>query len=530
MPIRMEDDSQDQQDFNDNSTSGGNRGGGGGGLLSFLPLLLSLFGGNRSGGGGGKKLLLLLVISGAAYFFLFRNNNGGGSELIKKIFSQSGYSFSPEQFKKASVYEGLDADNNKNVIPESVSLLKFAPDRKDQGQQGSCVAWSSTYAARTIIEAASSGQSGNSSAFSPAFVYNQIGLDGCQGSYIQRAMEFMTEKGVVTFNAFPYTDQACSRQPSRDLMNAAAQNKMHGFTRLTDGDNINGINIRAVKEHLAKDAPVVIGMMVGGSFMQSMMGKELWEPTDEDRSQMGFGGHAMCVIGYDDRKQAFQIMNSWGPQWGNNGVAWVRYPDFKEFVREAYGIDPLPKKGAALNMRFDCSIGLMKNEKRQFIPLKTKGLNVFESVGIVKPGTKFKIELKNSVECYAYIFGQETDGTSYTLFPYPDQTDPQKTAFSPYCGITGYRLFPRGKSLVPDSIGNKDVFAIVVSRKSLDWYAVNTAISMNTQGSYGDRVYVALKQNGAPGVQYAAGNGGVINFSTSDKNINAIVSVIEINK
>ncbi len=105
---------------------------------------------------------------------------------------------------------------------------------------------------------------------------------------------------------------------------------------------------KELKEHLAKDAPVVIGMMVGGSFMQGMMGKQMWAPTDEDRTQAGFGGHAMCVIGYDDRKQAFQIMNSWGPEWGENGIGWVRYADFKEFVREAYGVDPMPKPAVLL--------------------------------------------------------------------------------------------------------------------------------------------------------------------------------------
>ena len=313
MPIRMEDDPTDQQEFDDSNTSGGRTtGGGGGGLLAFLPLILSLF----KGGGGGKKILLLLVAGAAAYFFFFRNGSGGGGDVIKNLFSQSGYSFSPEQFKKANVYEGLADDNIKNPLPESVSLLKFAPDRQNQGQQGSCVAWSCTYAARSIVEAASTGQSGNNTAYSPAYVYNQIGLEGCQGAYIQNAMELMTNKGVVAYNDFPYTDQDCSRQPNSALNNKAAQNKMHGFTRLTDGESTQGINVRAVKEHLAKDAPVVIGMMVGGSFMQSMMGKEMWAPTNEDRSQMGFGGHAMCVIGYDDRKGAFQIMNSW-PRMGS---------------------------------------------------------------------------------------------------------------------------------------------------------------------------------------------------------------------
>lgn len=534
MPIRMEDDPQDQQDFDDSNTSGGGgRGGlsGGGGLLNFLPLLLGLFGGGGKGKGG---IILLLVLAVGGYFLFQKvgcSGSGGGTDVVKNLFSQSGYNYSPEEFKKASVYEGLADDNTKNPLPESVSLLRYAPDRRNQGQQGSCVAWSSVYAARTIVEAASTGQSGNSTAYSPAFVYNQIGLEDCQGSYIERAMEFMKEKGVVAYNDFPYTDQECTRQPNNALWSEAYQNRMHGFTRLTEGAGVDGINVRAVKEHLAKDAPVVIGMMVGGTFMQNMMGKDLWAPTDEDRSQMGFGGHAMCVIGYDDRKQAFQIMNSWGPEWGNNGVAWVRYADFKEFVKEAYGIDPMPKRGAALNQSFECTIGLIANDSKAYIPLRLKSSNVFESVNKVAPGTKFKMEIKNSTECNIYIFGQETDGSSYTLFPYPDKTDAKKTSFSPYCGITGYRLFPRGKSLVPDNVGTKDVFAIVVTKLPIDWYATNEAISKSSGPDYASRILETLKGNAIQNVSFATGNGGTINFKTDNNTQqNAVICVVEVNK
>ncbi len=544
MPIRMEDDPRDQQDFDESKTSGGGGGRGGGGGMNLLPLILMLF-----RGGGGKKIILLLVVAAAAYFFMSRQGSGcagiggGGSavtDVVKNLFSQSGYSYNADTFKKASVYEGLAADDTKNPLPESVSLLRFAPDRKNQGQQGSCVAWSSVYAARTIVEAASTGQSGNSTSYSPAFVYNQIGLEGCQGAYIQNAMEFMTNKGVVSYNAFPYTDQDCSRQPNNSLMNEASQNRMHGFTRLTDGESTEGISIRAIKEHLAKDAPVVIGMMVGGSFMQEMMGKELWTPTEQDRSQMGFGGHAMCVIGYDDRRVAkyangetytgaFQIMNSWGPEWGVNGVAWVGYADFKEFVREAYGIDPMPKRGVAVNAAFECAIGLVRNDDKQYIPLRLRSGNAFETVSTVAPGTKFKMEIKNSIECYTYIFGQETDGSSYTLFPYPSREDPTKTSFSPYCGITGYRLFPRGKSMVPDNIGKKDVFAIVVTKQAIDWYAVNNSITKSTAGDYAAKVADAMHQAGMNNVRFATGSGGTINFSaTNDQEV--VICLVEVNK
>ena len=207
MPLEMVDDPQDQQNSNDdsgNSGGGGRSGGGsggGGGLLSFIPLLFSLFG----GGGGKGKIIIILVVVAAGYFFMKSGGCSGGGGGITDVISKftKGGTLDPNQFKKASVYEGLEDDNTKNPLPESVSLAKFAPDRKNQGQQGSCVAWSSAYAARSIVEAASTDADPNSVAYSPSFLYNQIGMDGCQGSYIIRAMEFMTNKGAVPFNEFP---------------------------------------------------------------------------------------------------------------------------------------------------------------------------------------------------------------------------------------------------------------------------------------------------------------------------------------
>ena len=91
----------------------------------------------------------------------------------------------------------------------------------------------------------------------------------------------------------------------------ARQYKMRGFNRLTPGDRNNVIDLHAIKENISQGAPVVIGMQVGGSYMQPMMGKDLWEPTQEDRAMIGFGGHAQCVVAYDDSKYggAFLIMN-----------------------------------------------------------------------------------------------------------------------------------------------------------------------------------------------------------------------------
>lgn len=541
MPIRMTDDQPDQPDqFNNNDNSGGGGGGGrfpvgpggggGGGLFSLLPLLFGLF--------RGKGMILLLVILVGGYFFL---NKGGGGCNIADVVQQlaTGGVLDPKQFEKANIYEPLAEDDTKNPLPESASLQKYAPAVGDQGQQGSCVAWSSAYGARSIVEAARTGQQGDQVKFSPSFLYNQIGLEGCQGSYIIKAMEFMTGKGAVPYEAFPYTDQDCTRQPNQQLMQEASQYKMRGFNRLSEGDRNNALDLRAIKENLAQGAPVVIGMMVGPSFMQPMMGQDVWNPEPDDQSQMGFGGHAMCVVGYDDTKYggSFLIMNSWGSQWGNNGFAWVRYNHFKYFVREAYGLEPMQKVRAAANQSFECQIGLVavtydgkKTVPAGYIPLRSSGDNRFETVSPVKLGTRFKMEVKNSTECYVYVFGKETDGTSYTLFPYPTKEDASKTKYSPFCGITGFRMFPKDKSMQPDSIGTRDMMAVVVSKQPLDWYKLNQEISKNPNQDYGQRLNTALSGSLVRNVRFQSSSKGTMEFSVSGNDNQVVASIIEIDK
>jgi hypothetical protein len=261
-----------------------------------------------------------------------------------------------------------------------------------------------------------------------------------------------------------------------------------GFNRLSKGANDHEVDMLAIKQHLAQGAPVVIGMMVGGSFMQHMEGHDAWYPTATDYNQEGFGGHAMCVIGYDDYREggAFQIMNSWGEKWGDQGVAWVRYKDFDYFVREAYGIFPMGDHAEPTGNTLKATISLLKDGKDR-IHLSDLMPGVIETTDKVKVGESFKVEITNNLPCYIYIFGEETDGSSYVLFPYTPK-------HSPYCGITGTRVFPRDYSLVPDEVGTRDNIAVVLSADPLDYNELNTRIDQ-ASGSYAEKVSAAVGSN-----------------------------------
>lgn len=50
----------------------------------------------------------------------------------------------------------------------------------------------------------------------------------------------------------------------------------------------------------------------------------------------------MTLVGYDERLQAFRLMNSWGTGWGDNGFAWLSYDVWKSRINAAYVLDVAP--------------------------------------------------------------------------------------------------------------------------------------------------------------------------------------------
>ncbi|MBC7848301.1 MAG: peptidase C1A papain, partial [Chitinophagaceae bacterium] len=141
----------------------------------------------------------------------------------------------------------------------------------------------------------------------------------------------------------------------------------------------------------------------------------------------------------------------------------------------------------------------------------------------------FKMEVKNSTECYIYVFGKETDGTSYTLFPYPRADDPSKTKYSPFCGITGYRVFPKDKSMTADSVGKRDAIAVVVSKDEIDWVELNAAISRNPQTEFSQRLNAALGLNArAAGRSQVSSTGNIVLRAGNGGKV--LACVVEIDK
>lgn len=54
------------------------------------------------------------------------------------------------------------------------------------------------------------------------------------------------------------------------------------------------------------------------------------------------GGHEILVRGYSNYRKAYGIENSWGPNWGDNGLAWLHESDLPRLVWNSWAM-PAPQ-------------------------------------------------------------------------------------------------------------------------------------------------------------------------------------------
>ena len=509
MAIRIERDGPERPRRNQNN----NDQGGIGLLLKILPFLLFFFFKRP------KLSVALLLIIGAAYYF----TDGFDGMLIadgdnQTLFS-TGADYDEAKYDRTLVFPAL-ASNHKNNFPSQVSLLQYAPKRRNQGSQGSCVGWASAYSAHSILEARTTRRNPEQVAFSPAFLYNQIALSGCQGAYLSDALESMRDVGSLPFASFAYDESSCDLSPDQSHKQAASAYKILGYNRLSRGGSNYGVDVEGIRQNIAQGAPVVIGMQVGGTFMTDMYGQSDWKPTSRDKALNGFSGHAMSVIGYNDNRNggSFQVMNSWGETWGDEGVFWIRYSDFEYFVREAYGLSPI-QSVAEDEHKLAIKFGLIDKESRQNIPLKRIKSNVYRTR--IAKEQRFKLEVTNSIACNIYIISEELNGSSSVLFPYEK--------YSPYCGIVGTRLFPDQQSLYPDQDGNLDRFAIIVTEEAIDIDDINRKITNSYKATFREKVLEALGRQHLKEVKFNDG-AETIDFEGKLNGKNAMSIIIEVSK
>ncbi len=213
------------------------------------------------------------------------------------------------------------------ALPAKVDLQQFLPPVKNQGQIGSCAAWASVYYAKTIQENQERrwGADNADHQYSPLFTYNQITRGVNTGTAIQDHMVLMEKLGAAPFSTFPYVENL-NVQPDASVLKAAEKYPASSHKNLDTYDSSTktwSVKLESVKATLAEGLPVAGGFQVYENLYSYRGG--IYNKAGGAAS----GGHAMCIIGYDDSKRALHLVNSWGTSWGDEGFLWMDYDLFE---------------------------------------------------------------------------------------------------------------------------------------------------------------------------------------------------------
>jgi len=238
----------------------------------------------------------------------------------------------------------LGTSQNTDLAKE-VNLKPFCPIPGNQNGVNACVGYAMGYGAMTILNSIQSNDKSkeffNQHCFSPYFLFNQTLVDSfdCnKGASYQRSVELLKNKGNCFIQDFDVRDN-CHAQPDQRVIKKAQSYKILSGGVVFDERDSAAQKIKLIKSFLQDSIPVVINFEVFESFTQIENGLTNWSKKSNDSYK---AHHGLLVVGYDST--SFEVMNSWGTEWGNGGFIKMTYKELADNTLRAYAISfkPIP--------------------------------------------------------------------------------------------------------------------------------------------------------------------------------------------
>ncbi len=195
-----------------------------------------------------------------------------------------------------------------HVAAPNCNYQAFMTPVRDQGACSSCWvfatlgAWEGTYALRYGVQIDASEQQ---------VLTCTGGGNTCAGGFWGNALALMKASPIGSEAAQPYLGKAgkCRANPASPYKVAD-----WGFV------SISGKTppVALIKQALVQHGPVIAGITATTAF-EGYTGSIFNEPG------AGPINHAVVIVGWDDRRQAWRVRNSRSASWGEAGYGWVTY-------------------------------------------------------------------------------------------------------------------------------------------------------------------------------------------------------------
>lgn len=121
-------------------------------------------------------------------------------------------------------------------------------------------------------------------------------------------------------------------KPKRNTDKNAKKYQIKAYARL------NGVV--EMKRSLIVNGPFLAGVMVFNSWFGKKSQKTGCIPMPK-RDEESVGGHAICIVGYNNVTKSFKFKNSWGKKWADHGYGYLPYVYLQKYCSDAWSATDL---------------------------------------------------------------------------------------------------------------------------------------------------------------------------------------------
>lgn len=272
----------------------------------------------------------------------------GPQDILEGIPLSTPLTIIPEGYK-LNYFRDTPDDRDHTLLMVSSSILREAAETglidytksmtavKDQGVLGSCVGFAVNAMKewqeqqehlREVIEGKKDNRSQKVYDLSEQWLYYKCKeIDDWpneEGTSIRYALKILNKVGVPCEKAWPYNDVVIG-EPERWATLVSRWSLGGEYLRLITPEDI----IVSLKNN----GPLPIGI---GCYQEIFYAKTDGIVAYPKDPKTCYGGHAICLIGWNPTTRMFKFKNSWGTGWGQQGYGYLPYNYIKDFCWDAW--------------------------------------------------------------------------------------------------------------------------------------------------------------------------------------------------
>lgn len=209
------------------------------------------------------------------------------------------------------------------VLPEHIDNKEECTDIRNQGEEGTCVGHAAVAAAELLYwrKLAKPPDFSERWAYEKAKLYDEWEGTNYEGTSVRGAVKAWEKVGMCPEDLWPYTPNKPGK-PKSEADEKSKEFPIAQYERCFGLDNIkHAIHFRGC---------VLAGAQIHEGWFKSK------KVIPYKSKYLPHGGHAILLVGYDDKKEILWVRNSWGKEWGDKGYAGLTYKDASLNIVDAW--------------------------------------------------------------------------------------------------------------------------------------------------------------------------------------------------